>query len=96
MAIPLHAYNNSIASDATNAARAKAERLWTAKIGLQTLIKTVERAGRVFLIAVVKDTWLPPRKEETTLYNKVPLRDFFMRLKGGSGVLEATDIVSLL
>ena len=96
MSIPLPAYDNSIASDATKAVRAKAKRLWTSKIRLQTLIKTVERAGRAFLIAVVKDTWLLPLKEETTFYNKVPLRDFFMRLNGGSGGLEATDIVSLL
>ena len=96
IAVPLPAYDYSIASDATNAVRAKAERLWTAKIGLQTLIKTVERARRAFLIAVVEDTWLLPLKEETTFYNKVPLRDFFARLKGGSGGLEATYIVSLL
>ena len=31
-----------------------------------------------------------------TFYNKVPLRDFFDRLKNGSGGLEATDIVSIL
>ena len=66
MAIPHPAYDDSIASNATNAVRAKAERLWTAKIGLQTLIKTVERSGRAFLIAVVKDTWLLPLKEKTT------------------------------
>ena len=96
IAILIPAYNDSIASDTTNAARAKAERLWTAKIGLQTLIKTVKRAGRAFLIAVVKDTWLFPLKEETTFYNEVPLRDFFARLQGGSGGLEATDIVSHL
>ena len=89
MAVPIPAYDNSIASDTTNAARAKAERLWTAKIGLQMLIKTVERAERAFLIAVVEDTWFLPLKEETTFYNKVPLRDFFARLKGGSGGLEA-------
>ena len=53
MAIPLPAYNYSIATDANNAVRAKAERLWTAKIELQRLIKTVERAGRAFLIAVM-------------------------------------------
>ena len=35
-------------------------------------------------------------KEEATLYNKVPLRYLFARLKGVSGILEATDIVSLL
>ena len=58
MAVPLLAYDYSIASGATNAVRAKAERLWTAKIGLQTLIKTVERAGCAFLVAVVKYTWL--------------------------------------
>ena len=91
MAVPLPAYDDSIASNATNAVRAKAERLWTAKIGLQALIKTVKRAGRTFLIAVVEVTWILPLKEETTFYNKVPLRDFFAR-RG----LEATDIVSLL
>ena len=64
MSVPLPPYDDSIASDATNAVRAKVERLWTAKIGLQTLIKTVERAGRTFLIAGVEDTWLLPLKEE--------------------------------
>ena len=81
MSVPFSPYDDSIASDATNAVRAKAERLWTAKMGLQTLIKTVERAGRTFLIAVIEDTWLLPLKEETTYYNKVPLRDFFARQK---------------
>ena len=66
MAVPLPAYDDSIASDVTNVVRAKAERLWTAKIGLQTLIKTVKRAGRAFLIAIVEDTWLLPLKEDTT------------------------------
>ena len=55
MDFPLPAYDESIASDATNAVRAKAERLWTAKIRLQTLIKTVERAGRAFLIAAMDE-----------------------------------------
>ena len=50
----------------------------------------------MFLVAVVEDTFLLPLKEEATFYNKVHLRDFFPRLKGGSGGLEATDIVSLL
>ena len=62
MAVPLPAYNNSIASDATNAVHAKAERLWMEKIGLQTLIKTVERAGHAFLVTVVEYTWLLPLK----------------------------------
>ena len=52
MDIPLPAYDNIIASDATNAVRAKAERLWTAKFGLQTLIKTAECAERALLIAL--------------------------------------------
>ena len=96
MEVPLQAYNYSIAADANNAVQAKPERLWTAKIEFQRLIKTVERAGRAFLVAVVKDTWLPPLKEESTFYNKAPLLDFFVHLNGGSGTLEATDIVSLL
>ena len=96
MEFPLQAYDNSIVVDANNAVRAKAERLWTAKIELQRLIKTVERSGRAFLVSVVKDTWLLLLKEESTVYNKVPLRYFFARLKGGSGGLEASNIVSLL
>ena len=47
MEVPLPTYDNSIASDATNAVRAKAERLWTAKIELQRLIKTVEQCASV-------------------------------------------------
>ena len=36
MEVPLQAYDDSIAADANNAVCAKAERLWTAKIELQT------------------------------------------------------------
>ena len=96
MEVPIPAYDNSIATDATNAVRAKANRLWMANIELQQFIKTVERAGRAFLVAVVEDTLLLPLKEEAAFYNKVPLRDFFARLKGGSGGLEATNILSFL
>ena len=63
MAVPLPAYNDSIAADATNPVRAKAKRLWTAKIELQQLIKTVDHAGRAFLVAVIEDTWFLPLKE---------------------------------
>ena len=62
MAIPLPAYDKSIAADANNAVRVKAKRLWTANIELQRLIKMVERAGRALLVAVVEDTWLLPLK----------------------------------
>ena len=47
MEAPLQAYDNNISADANNAVCAKAERLWTAKIELQRLIKTGERAGCV-------------------------------------------------
>ena len=39
MAIPLPTYDDIIATDSNNAVRAKAKRLWTAKIELQRLIK---------------------------------------------------------
>ena len=67
-----------------------------AKIGLQALIKTVKHARWAFLVAVVEDTWILPLKEETTCYNKMPLRDYFADLKGSSGGLKATDIGYLL
>ena len=63
MEVLLQAYDDSIAADAKNAVRAKAGRLWTAKIELQRLVKTVERARRAFLVAVVEDTWLLALKE---------------------------------
>ena len=44
----------------------------------------------------MEDTWLLPLKEEATFYHKVPLCDFFAHLKGGSGSIEAIDIVYLL
>ena len=66
--VPLKAYTEIISADANNAVRAKAERLWTAKIELQRLIKTVKRAGRAFLVAVVEETWLLPLKEDSTFY----------------------------
>ena len=47
MEVPLQAYYNNIAADANNNVRAKAERLWTSKIELQRLIKTVKRRVRV-------------------------------------------------
>ena len=93
---PLQAYNGKISAAANKAVRAKAERLWTANIKLQRLINTVERSGRALLVAVVEDTCPPPLKEESTFYNKVPLCNFFARIKGGSGGLEATGIVFLL
>ena len=96
MEVPIQAYNDSIAVNANNAVRAKAESLWTANIKLQQLIKIVKCARSDFLVAVVKETWLLPLKEKSTFYNKMPLRDFFTHLKGGSGSLDATDIVSLL
>ena len=58
MEVPLPAYDYKIAADANNTVCAKAKRLWTAKIELQRLSKTVERAGRTFLVAVVEDTGL--------------------------------------
>ena len=82
MEVPLQSYDDSIATNSNNAVRAKAERLWTDKIELQRLIKTVERAGRAFLVVVVEDTWLLPLKEESTFYNKVPLREFFALTQG--------------
>ena len=53
MEVPLLAYDDSIAADANNAVRAKAKRLWTAKIELQRLIKTVKRARRAFLVNIL-------------------------------------------
>ena len=56
MEVPLPDYDDSIVTDAKNAVCTKAELLWTATIKLQRLIKTVKRAGRAFLVAIVEDT----------------------------------------
>ena len=73
METPFKSYDNGIAGNATNTVRAKAERLWTANIELQRLVKTVERAGRAFFKAVVEETCTPPSRREMTFYNNSPL-----------------------
>ena len=92
----LKSYNDGIAADLTSAVCAKAERLWTANIEFQRLVKNVKRAGRAFIKAVVEETWILPLKEESTFYNKAPLCDLFNRPKNGSSGHEAINIVSLL
>ena len=59
---PLKSCDNRITADATNAVRAKAERLCTAKIKLQRLFKTVELAGRAFIKAIDEETCILPLK----------------------------------
>ena len=56
MKTPLKSYDDGIAGGATNTVCSKDERLWTANIELQQLVKTVKRAGRAFFKDVVKET----------------------------------------
>eukprot|EP00804_Cyclotella_cryptica_P029094 CCRYP_005281-RA/>CCRYP_005281-RA protein AED:0.19 eAED:0.20 QI:0/0/0/0.71/0.16/0/7/0/1210 len=94
MTVPLAAYNPAIAVNASNAIRARAERTWTAKRELQRLIRAVERNGRLFLLNVVKESWLLPLKSDT-FYNQVALYDMLDHLALNMPGLEATDIISL-
>jgi len=94
--LPMAAYDPTIASDATDAVRVKAEREWTAKADRQRLIRAAERHGRIFLTTVVEDTWLLSLKSPTTFYNKVSLHDMLQHLASSTAGLEATDIVTLL
>ncbi len=94
--LPMPAYNPSIAPDATDAVRVKAEREWTATADRQRLIRATERLGRIFLTTVVEDTWLLPLKSPTTFYNKVSLQDMLQHLATSTAGLKATDIVTLL
>jgi hypothetical protein len=91
----LVAYDPSIAADASNAIRVRAERAWTAKLERQRLIRTVERQLRIFFATIIEETWLLPLKDPATFFNKVPLRTFLEHLASSSGGLEATDIVHL-
>jgi hypothetical protein len=90
------AYDPTIAADATDAVRVKAEREWTAKADRQRLIRAAERHGRTFLTTIVEDTWLLSLKSPTTFYNKVTLQDMLQHLATSTAGLEATDIVTLL
>jgi hypothetical protein len=85
-------YDPSIASDATDTVRVKAEREWSAKVDRQRLIRATKRHGRIFLTTVVEETWLLPLKSSTTFYNKVLLRDMLLHLATTAAGLEATDI----
>jgi hypothetical protein len=88
-------YDPSIAANATEAVRVKAEREWPAKADLQRLICAAERHGRTFLTTVVEDTWLLSLKSPTTFYNMVSPQDMLQHLATSTAGLEATDIVSL-
>ena len=95
MVTPLGPYDPNIDDAASDTARAKAERKWTAKLDLQRLIRTAERCGRNLIIAAVEETWILSLKSSSTFYNKVSIRDLIDHLTTSTVGLEATDIVSL-
>jgi hypothetical protein len=91
----LVAYDPSIAADASNAVRVRAEHAWTAKLECQCLIRTVECQLRILFATIIEDTWLLPLKDPATFFNKVQIRTYLDHLTSSSGELEATDIVNL-
>ena len=96
LARPLPGYDETIAVDAGNAVRVNAERIYSAKLDSQKIIKAVKHLVRLFFQAVVEETWLLPLKHATSFFNKVTLRQLLNQITLGSGGLDTTDIVSLI
>jgi len=89
------AYDPSIAANASNAIRVRAEHAWTIKLERQHLIQMVKRQLRIFFATIIQDTWLLPLKDPATFFNKMQIRTYLDHLASSSGGLKATDIVNL-
>lgn len=95
MTNPLDNYNPSILLNAKNNDRVRAERIWTAKLERQRLIRTTKCKACNLIISAVKDTCIFPLKSFTIFYNKVAPRDMLNHLSNNSGGLDTMDVVTL-
>lgn len=95
MTNPIDDYDSSILPNANNNDRVRAERIWTAKLDRQRLIRTAECKACNLIISAVEDMWILPLKSATTFYNKVVPRDILDHVTTNSGGLDTTNIVTL-
>lgn len=92
----LGTYDNSIANDANNVTRAKAEAKHRAKLADRTTYVAAERETRKFIISKVEDTWIRELKDAETFYTEVLAVDILAHLQGSCLGKHETDAVSLL
>ena len=69
------AYNNTLAKDANNIVRAKAEATWKAAIANEHPYNDAKRKTRRFILSKVEDTWVRELKNARTYHTKVHAKD---------------------
>ena len=89
------AYDESIASDANNVTRAKAEAIWKAKLSDSRIYEAVEKATRKFIISKVEDTWIRELKSAKYFYTKRTAREIIVHLRKACLGTHAIDALSL-
>ena len=75
------AYNNTLAQDANNIVRAKAEATWKAAIANEHPYNDAKRKTRRFILSKVEDTWVRELKIARTYYTKVHDKDLIDHLQ---------------
>jgi hypothetical protein len=91
----LGAYDTTIAKDATAVTRSRAETEHRARRKDYTTYETARREARLFIQAVVEDTWIRALRDPDTLYVDVAPADFLEHLHKSSGGRHAIDMVAL-
>ena len=88
-------YDEDIPNNSTNVVRSKAEAVHTAKIADYQLFAAAERENRVFILAVIEDTWVCEFREPVTLYTAVSLSALLYHLQVLCDGLHALDVLEL-
>ena len=94
-AYPPEKGGTSIASDAHNAVRARAEAMWRAKRLDSITYDVTEKGCRKFIISKVEDTWIRELKSAKYFYTKVTAREIMMHLQQACLGTHAIDALSL-
>ena len=88
-------YDTSIAADANNRVRVKAETKWKAKLADFDTYEIAERKVRKFILAIIEDTWVRELKDARTFYNKVTALQLLNHLQASCLGTHSIDALSL-
>ncbi len=94
-AYPPEKGDKSIAADAHNAVRARAEAMWRAKRSDSITYDVTEKGCRKFIISKVEDTWIRELKSAKYFYTKVTAREIIVHLQKACLGTHAIDALSL-
>jgi hypothetical protein len=88
-------YNPAITAEASRLNRFCSKTAWDALLQDYEAYKAAEHGVKVFIKAVVNDTWICALRDPETFYSNVTALDIFNHLHKHSGSLHALDMVLL-